>query len=262
MSAKAAYSSVFHHGSLDERYGRPFAVSLSIHIAVFLLAIFGSYLLPRREITIGTGPGGGTGGETATVGVVDDLSGGANMVKPSLSPAPPVLEEKPPDSKSKAVALPDTLDRRIKKPTPTSKSAKTKPETNVVPTPLKPGSGGSGGTSGGSGGGAGGGIGVSIGTGSGGLETNYYARTVEQRISEKWTHPPEGVRVDIQFRFYVDSYGRIQGIHIEKSSGNRELDFMAERAISSVRDLAPPPPELQGRLIKFSVHFVYPPDKQ
>jgi len=248
-------------GMIKIGYRRSFIVSMCIHIAAFLLAIFGSYLLPHKEILLGTGLGGGTGGNLTTVGVVDEFSGGAGMVKPSLVQKPPALEEKPAESKSKAVSLPDTLERKIKKVPKTQRKPKTETANNMVPTPAEAGSGGAGGASGGSGGGAGGGIGVSIGSGSGGIEGHGYAITVEKRISDSWVRPPEGIRVDIIYTFYIDMYGRIQGVQKEKSSGNPELDFMAERAILSAKDIPPPPPEFQGRLIRFNVHFVYPPEQ-
>ncbi|MBN2241263.1 MAG: TonB C-terminal domain-containing protein [Acidobacteria bacterium] len=251
-----------HTGLVKEKYSRTLIVSVAIHAAVFLFAIFGQHLFPRKVIQIGTGIGGGTGGNISTVGVVDELSGGAGMVKPFLVPKPPALEEKPPESKSKAIPLPDTVERRIKPQPQTAKSSKTGPATNIIPTPAEKGSGGSGGYSGGSGGGVGGGIGVSIGAGSGGLGDHYYARAVEKRISDNWVHPPEGIRVDIVFRFYIDDFGNIRGVQKVKSSGNSLLDSQAERAILSIKDLTPPPAEFRGRLIQFSAHFVYPPDQQ
>ena len=237
-------------GSVKEKYRRSFAVSIGIHVVVFLLAIFGHYLLPRRVIEIGTGAGGGKGGGISTVGVVDEFSGGAGMVKPFIVPKPPALEEKPVENKSKAIPLPDTLERKIKRPAPTNKSPKTKPATNMIPTPAEPGTGGAGGYSGGSGGGSGGGIGDHL-----------YARTVEKRISDNWTRPPEGNRVNVIFRFYIDDFGKIRGIQMEKSSGNPLMDRMAENAIRAIKDLPPPPTEFRGRLIQFSAHFIYPPEQ-
>ncbi len=249
-----------HASAIRERYDRPFLVSLSIHTAIFLFALFGGYLIPRKDIMLGTGLGGGTGGDITTVGVIDDLSGGAGMDKPSLVPQPPALKEAPPKAKTEAIPLPDTLDRRIKKVPKEARKTQENSVENRVPTPAEAGSGGSGGSSGGSGGGVGGGVGISIGSGSGGMEGHYYARMVERRISDAWTKPPEGIRVDIIYRFFIDAYGRIQGIERVKSSGNPELDYMAERAIRTAKEIPPPPAEFQGQFIRFNVHFVYPPE--
>ena len=250
------------NGSVKEKYSRSFILSISIHVAVFLFLVFGQHLLPRKVIQIGTGAGGGTGGDTSTVGVIDELSGGAGMVKPFIVPKPPALEEKPVESKSKAIPVPDTVERRIKKPPQTSKSSKAKPSTNMIPTPAEKGSGGAGGYSGGSGGGVGGGIGVSIGGGSGGLGDHWYARAVERRISENWDRPPEGIRVNVVYSFYIDDFGNIRGIQKEMSSGQPVMDDRAISALRAIKDLTPPPPEFRGRRIQFRAHFVYPPDQQ
>ena len=247
---------------IRERYGPSFLASLGIHGIVLLLFIFGGYLLPTTVVRIGSGAGGGTGGDIATVGVVDELSGGAGMVKPSIVPKPPALQEKPaPPKENKAIPLPQTVDPKKKKPeTRQSAKAKPAPETNVIPTAPEPGSGGTGGRSGVSGGGFGGGTGVSIGPGSGGFGDSWYARAVESRISSNWIYPPEGMRVEITYSFYILANGTIAGVKLEKSSGNPEIDRTAERAIKASNPLAPPPPEFRGRPIQFVAQFVYPPN--
>jgi TonB family protein len=258
-----------HRGTLlgipliRESYRPAFFASLAIHVAVLFLMIFGGYLLPSNPIRIGSGAGGGTGGDISTVGVVDELSGGAGMYKPSIVPRPPALKEKPePKEESKAIPLPNTLESKKKKPD-TARETKPAPDSNAIPTKAEPGSGGSGGQSGGSGGGFGGGNGVSIGPGSGGFGNSLYARNVERRISENWKKPPEGIRVEIVYSFYILSDGKITNVKQEKSSGNPNLDRDAERAILALADprspLNPPPPEYRGRPILFMAQFIYPP---
>ncbi len=251
---------------IQEKYGPSFFASLGIHALVVLLMIFGGYLLPSTAIQIGSGPGGGTGGDVTTVGVVDELSGGAGMVKPSLVPKPPALKEKPPEpDQSKAIPLPNTIEPKKKKPEMKQSARNAKPipvpDTNAIPTAPEPGSGGVGGSSGGSGGGFGGGNGVSIGPGSGGFGNSWYARAVENRISSNWIRPPEGVRVEIVYSFYINSNGSITGLKQEKSSGNPDIDRNAARAILASNPLAPPPPEFRGRPIFFVAQFIYPPSQ-
>jgi TonB family protein len=248
----------------DEKYGRSFLVSLALHGIVLALAIFGGYLLPSAAVQItGSGPGGGTGGEAYTVGVIEELSGGIGMFKPALTPKPPaLLDETPAKNESKAIPLPGTVEPKKKKYTEKEiKKSKLSPSSNVVPTTPEPGAGGTGGASGGSGGGSGGGIGVSIGSGSGGIGDSWYVRTVEARISSNWIRPPEGVRLEIVYTFYIRSDGTIDGVRQEKSSGNAELDLTAERAIRASNPLAPPPPEFRGRPLQFIAQFVYPPNQ-
>ncbi len=258
---------------VQERYGRSLLASIAIHGGAVLFLLFAPYLLPRPDpLVLGSGPGGGSGGEAFAVGLADELAGGTGMTKPSLIPQPPALpvetaapKEQPKDN---AVALPDTI--MPKKPRKTAdqgsentskKPVKNAASSNVIPTAPQPGAGGTGGMSGGSGGGRGGGIGVSIGSGTGGFGDSWYARAVESRISSNWTRPPEGVRIEVVFSFFIATDGSIYDIKKEKSSGNDALDLTAERAIRASNPLAPPPPELRGRPIQFIAQFVHPPNQ-
>jgi TonB family protein len=248
---------------IQERYGASFLASIGIHALIVLLVFFGGSLLPTAAIRIGSGPGGGTGGDISSVGVVDELSGGAGMYKPSIVPRPQALLEKPvPKNESKAIPLPRTIEPKKKPDTRESaKNAKPVPESNAIPTAPEPGSGGFGGRSGGSGGGFGGGIGLSIGSGAGGFGAHWYAQRVEKRISDNWMRPQEGLRVEIVYSFLILADGRITNIKQEKSSGNAFLDNQAERAIVSCNPLSPPPAEFRGRPIQFVAQFVYPPNQ-
>ncbi len=262
-SGDADRAAAFHNPQAEEKYGWTFIGSAFIHMLAVLAFIFGGYLLPSTVVTVGTGPGGGGGGDSYTVGMVDELSGGVGMVKPSIAPKPPALVEKKPEvNLSKAIRLPDANEskKRMLTEKELKQAAKADPESNIIPTEPEAGSGGSGGRSAGSGGGFGGGSGVSIGLGSGGIGNTYYARTVENRISEKWSKPPGNLRVEITYSFYIAPNGTINGIKLEKSSGNSQLDWMAERAIRAASNppLPPPPPEYRGRLIKFVAQFIYP----
>ncbi len=248
---------------VEERFGRAFLASALLHCIAALLVVFGARLFPEpRPIWIGTGPGGGTGGESYTVGVVDELAGGAGMTKPSLIPQPPALPEETrvkEQPKPAAVPIPDAAaakKSRKKAPTP----APAQPN-NVIPTKAEPGAGGSGGISGGAGGGRGGGMGVSIGSGTGGWGDSWYARTVESRIGSNWIKPVDlGTRIEIVYSFMVGPDGRIYNIRKVKTSGNEALDLTAERAIRASNPLTPPPPELRGRPLEFAAQFIYPPN--
>lgn len=266
MSNNARRGTLLNIPMIEERYGRAFLCSIGVHGIIILLILYGSYLLPRMVIQIG-GPGGGSGGEAYTVGVADELGGGIGMTKPSLVPKPPaLLEEITTPDKLKAIPLPQTLEPKKKKAESkkAKEAAKVNPKSNIIPTAPEPGAGGTGGVRGGSGGGIGGGSGVSIGSGSGGFGDSWYARTVENRISNNWIRPSKGVHVEIIYSFYIASDGSIHGIKKEKSSGNPDLDQMAEGAIKALLHdpLPPPPPEFGGRLIQFVAQFIYPPDKE
>jgi TonB family protein len=233
-----------------------------------LFFIVAPYILPNATpFLIGTGPGGGQGGESYAVGVADESGGGAGMIKPSLIPQPPALpaDKTIKEESSKAIPLPDTIAPKKTRPKSPPKEAisaakrpKAETDTNAIPTTPRPGAGGTGGLGGGTGGGRGGGNGVSIGAGSGGLGDSWYARVVEARVSSNWIRPGEGVRVEIIYSFYIGGDGSIYNIKKEKSSGNDALDMAAERAIRASNPLAAPPPELRGRPVQFVAQFIYP----
>jgi TonB family protein len=249
-----------------ERYGHPLLVSIAIHLLALVLVVFGGGLFSSTVIKIGSGPGGGTGGDVSSVGVVDELSGGAGMFKPSITPKPPALKEELPEiNKSKAISLPETIDTKKKKPElrQIPNRAKVAPDTNMIPTRDEAGSGGAGGSSGGVGGGIGGGSGISIGSGSGEFGNHWYPRMVENRISSSWIRPPDGKRIVVIYSFYIDTNGTINNIQKDQSSGDMMIDMAAERAIRAANTppLPPPPPEFRGRPIQFVAKFVYPPNQ-
>lgn len=253
---------------LEERYAGSFALSAVLHVVTVGFFLLVPYILPSRApIVLGTGEGGGTGGASYTVGVVDDLGGGAGMVKPALAPQPPALPADTPapeQPKPAEVALPDTVAPKKTPKAPEPKAAEEKrpaPQANVIPTAPQPGAGGQGGAAGGSGGGAGGGVGVKLGLGTGGFGDSYYARAVEARISSNWIRPVDpSLRIEILYSFVITSSGVITAIQKEKSSGNALLDMTAERAIRASTPLPKPPPEFGGRSVQFMAQFVHPPN--
>ncbi len=254
---------------LRERYGPAFLASVAIHITLAFAFMLAPYLLPKpKPILLGTGSGGGSGGETYTVGIADELAGGAGMVKPSPIPQPPALppETKKEEVKPEAVPLPQTVEpskstpkaeEKVSHPAPKQKS--TPPPANVIPTAPQPGAGGTGGMRSGAGGGLGSGVGVSVGPGSGGLGDFWYAREVERRIGSNWIRPQVQGRIEIVYSFFIANDGRIQDVKKEKSSGNDLLDLTGERAIRASNPLPPLPLQLRGRPVQFLVQFIYPP---
>lgn len=247
---------------VEERHGVSLLVSCLIHMLALVMAVYGARLLPQTR-PISGGPGGGPSGDSYTVGVAEDLGGGAGMEKPSLIPQPPAL---PPEMQAKqepareAIQLPDTIEPKKppKKPStkPAAKEAAPRATSNVIPTDPRPGAGGSGGTGQGSGGSGG----VSIGSGMGGWGDSWYARAVESRIGSNWIRPVDvGTRIEIVYSFSVAADGSIYNIRKVKSCGNEALDLTAERAIRASNPLAQPPPEMRARPLEFLAQFVYPP---
>ena len=242
-----------------ETYGRSCLASVAIHVAAVLVALFGARWLPQGTIQLGGGPGGGIGADVSTVGVVDTLSGGAGMVKPSMVPRPPALLKEAPAKPEKAIPLPGTTETPKRKPPVATPAPPPEAIRNIIPTAPEPGSGGAAAAGAGSGGGSGGGRGVSLGGGSGGFGDSYYALGVEKRISDNWMRPPEGLRVRIVYSFYIAANGAIYNVKLETSSGNSQMDLTALRAINASNPLSPPPLEYRGKAIQFVAEFIYPP---
>lgn len=262
---------------VDEgEYRRPAIFSLLGHVMLFVFFLFGIRLLPEPPpIKIGTGPGGGQGGEFVTVGLSAEIGGGAGMYKPSVEPKPEVappppepVKEKQPDppppaknvfleKKSQAKKQPEASHEREPKP-----QVKPSEKKGLIPREPDPGKGGPSSGSGGSGGGFGSGRGVSIGSGTGGEEgiDSWYIRQVEQRVGQNWLQTSLGKlkKVEAVAAFVVRSNGQIENIELQKRSGISSVDRAVMRAIQASNPLPPLPYEFRGRSVRFQAVFEYP----
>jgi hypothetical protein len=264
MNRDAVRNTLLEIPLIEERYGRFFFASIAFHGFLVFLILFGGYLLPSRNLSIGgSGPGGGIDRGVTPVGLADRLpefSGGTGMIKPSLIPQPPALPKKPPAETTKAIPHPGPIIKTHKNLEPKGAAGLDKNlKTNIIPTAPQPGNGGIAQSSSGSGGGSGGGIGVSIGPGSGGLGDGLYAQSVANRISKNWPKPAEGMRVEMIYSFYIAGNGTLYDIKKEKSSGNTAMDSTAEGALFASYNPDPlPPPKPEFMRIRFVARFIYP----
>ncbi len=256
------------------------AMSIGLHVVVFAVLVLNPLIhFGSTVIQIGSGPGGGRGGEQLiAVGLADD-GGGSGMFKPSLTPQPPVLKDNPPPDSVRypskipkqerelnlfGVDIPE-LSKQNKKDIGKFKASKPTPQVppNYIPVPSGPGAGGAGRTGGGSGGGVGGGQGVSLGPGSGGFGDSWYARAVERRISENWLRslfsPSASGKFQAIVSFLINPSGSITDVKIEKSSGDSTVDLSATRAVTASNPLPPVPPEFRNQTLKIMAYFEYPP---
>ena len=276
---------------IEEKNGRAALISLVVHGVVLFLMIFGIRLFPQAVVQIGSGQGGSfNDADIATVGLVDQFSGGAGTTKPSFVPQPPVLipettPVKTPKIDESAIPIPEKVvsskpeiktepKPELKPEIKTEPKSEIKPESAVKKSAVKPkeqpplgnivpvekAQPGSGGVASNSSGDRIGGSGISIGTGSGGIGDSWYAQVVEGRISSGWLRPPADMRVEMIYSFYINTNGIIYDIKQEKSSGNSHIDLTAVRAINSANPLNKPPLEFQGKAIQFVARFVHPPD--
>ena len=246
----------------EEGYRVSFIASVVSHASLFLVFVFAVDLLPAgNPIVIGTGPGGGQGGDFVSVGLSDEFNGGTGMYKPSIVPrpeaAPPEPVEEPPPVSEEVFEQKGTPQR-----TPPPSPAQT-PSPGAIPQPPEPGSGGASGANPGSGGGFGGGQGVSIGAGTGqGAMDSWYVRQVEQRVGQNWLKTSLGQlerSVQTVISFEIQSNGNIENVEIQQRSGIRSVDLAAERAVRASGPLPPLPFEFRQQTVKFVAHFEYPP---
>ena len=83
---------VIHSHIHDAGYRWPVVASLIGHTLLLLFFLFAVKIFPAGEpLLIGSGLGGGQGEDSVTVGLSPELSGGAGMYKPSVTPQPAAL---------------------------------------------------------------------------------------------------------------------------------------------------------------------------
>lgn len=259
----------------EEGYKGPLVLSLIGHLLLFLFFLFAVELGPQGEpLVVGSGAGGGQGDDFVTVGLSAELSGGAGMVKPSLTPSPAAVLP-PPQQREPKAAAPEKEEVFVQKASPKetqrqpstsqqkANNSSAAPPPGPIPREPEPGSGGPGGQSLGAGGGFGGGQGVTLGPGSGqGAMDSWYVRQVEQRIGQNWLKTSLGplehpVQTVISFEIQPD--GSIENVRIEQRSGIGTVDLAAERAVEASNPLSPLPYEFRHQKMKFVAYFEYPP---
>ena len=251
----------------EEGYKGSLLASVLGHGLLFLIFLFAVEWVPARSpVVIGTGPGGGQKGDFVTVGLSDEMSGGAGMYKPSVTPRP---EAVPPPARQESDAGNEEAKEKvlIQKAATKEISEGPDPESSAgagaIPRPPDPGSGGLGGQNRGTGGGLGGGQGVTIGPGTGeGAMDSWYVRQVEQRVGQNWLKTSLGQlqrTVQTVISFEIQPSGKIDNIQIERKSGIRSIDLAAERAVQASSPLPPVPYEFRRRKMKFVAYFEYPP---
>jgi TonB family protein len=258
----------------EGEYRRPVFISIAGHLVLFLFFLFGVQLLPAPPpVVIGTGPGGGQGGDFVSVGLSAEIGGGAGMYKESVKPQAEVAPPPPPKPAQPEPAAPEKnvfLEKKSQAKKQPEASHERAPEKKVKPTEKKgliprepdPGKGGPSSGSGGTGGGFGSGRGVSIGSGTGeeGGIDSWYVRQVEQRIGRNWLETSLGKlkRVEATATFVVRANGQIENIQLEQRSGVSSVDRAVLRAIQASNPLPPLPYEFRGRSVRFQAVFEYP----
>ena len=254
--------------------------AVGLHLALPLLVLVTSLLVPVHVIELLGGGQGSGGGAQMVTAVLTETVGGEGavypMLKPNPTPAPPPVRK--PDPAPEPVSPdepvfveektrpPDTdnppVNANVRRPERTQQRDQ---EPGQIPTKPKPGKPGPvGGVPGTGQGGAAGGGGVEIGPGGGtGEVDSFYVRLVRQRVSRNWLRTSMGKvegHVESIVLFDVDGNGRIRNVNFEKRSGVAAVDRAAERAVLASNPLPQPPPRFRGRLLRFRALFVFPPN--
>jgi protein TonB len=86
----------------------------------------------------------------------------------------------------------------------------------------------------------------------------YYIRQVQQKIQERWTgRAIPGQQPAVVFEIRRD--GRLNGVNIDKSSGNAYYDQVALRAINDASPFPPLPDDFKKSVLRIGLQFVFDP---
>jgi outer membrane biosynthesis protein TonB len=257
----------------DQNFKRALVVSISFHLALFLLILLSPYFPKSQKkgmihyvnvISFPGGGGGSPGGGTRTEEKLADTTVPQRETLRDLTTAQKLQQESP-----TALRFPVDNPKR-EKSQPSEKKA-------VIHKTQKPPEGGAPNTPGGgdSKTGSGGGTGVRIGIGSGpgggfgselssqiGLSNfpfTYYLQTIHGKISGNWytSQVSPGVTGDFRTVVYFKIFrnGEISPLEIRESSRIRSLDLSARRAIQSSAPFPPLPRDYEGDFL--GIHLIF-----
>lgn len=251
----------------QEKLGKPAAVSLACHSALFLIVVLWGLIQPPP---FQFGDPDGDAGSAMKVNVTDGIPIPRRPTREQVPVANPVehevpaarepekpAEPEPEPPKPEAVPVPEEVVEVKPEPTPREKLQKSAPETkdNQVKSstgaradsPLfsSPESGV-------------GGVGMR-GRNPFGQGHAWYAADLQRKLSANWRKTLGQVsgRSDqpVVVRFTINADGRISDIRVFESSGNRSLDYSAHRAVQYTNPFRRLPPGLRRSSIVVEMSF-------
>jgi len=249
-----------------ESWGRNLAWSAGLHVGITAAILLYTVIAPTHH---GEGWGAGGGGDAMGVTLVSTVPLPASQTQTQnvlaneskgLAQSQPKPEVKEPE----AIPIPDKTTKKKPKPEPSASKRKPEPQpveeaSNVVPF-------GQGGPVSGpygtfSAGGAKGGFGFTGGGGDFGTRFAWYARVVQQKVSENWLKYEVDPRISESQRVYlvfdIGRDGRPTNVQVEQSSGVPSLDQSATRAIQRIDTFGPLPSDYSGNKVSVEFWFDY-----
>ncbi len=256
----------------DLNFKRALVVSISFHLALFLLILLSPYFPKSQKkgmihyVNVISFPGGGGGGGSRTEEKLTETAVPQRETLRDLTTPQKLQQESPstlrhPVEKPKREIIPPSEKKAVIQKTqksPESSSSKTSEGLDS-----KTGSGaGTGVRIGiGSGPGGGGGFGSELSSqiGLSNFPYTYYLQTIHSKISGNWytSQISPGVTGDFRTTVYFKIFrnGEISTLEIREQSGIRSLDLSARRAIQSSAPFPPLPSDYEEDFL--GIHLIF-----
>ncbi|MBI4682765.1 MAG: energy transducer TonB [Nitrospirae bacterium] len=88
-----------------------------------------------------------------------------------------------------------------------------------------------------------------------------YMRMLKERIEDIWKYPAEaarqGISGDLYMKFSIKKDGRIADIELLRTSGHKELDEAAMKAVKNAEPFWPLPEDWDKDILEIKGHFIY-----
>jgi len=92
-----------------------------------------------------------------------------------------------------------------------------------------------------------------------------YLRMLKEKIESIWRYPPEaarrGISGDLYIRFSIKRDGRLKGVELLRTSGHKDLDEAAMKALRDAEPYWPLPQDWGKDEIEITGHFIYLPGR-
>lgn len=248
-----------------DRWGRPLAWSLGLHLGItVLLLVYSAVFYGTSGEAWGAGGGGEAIGATlvSTVPIAANPSQSQNVLaneSKGLTKSQPKIEQPEPDAIE--IQGKNAKIKPKKQQTVTKKEPQPEPEEESNQVAFGEGGPVSGPYGTFSAAGAKGGFGFTGGGGDFGTRFAYYVQGVQRTVSQNWLKYEVDPRITSAQRVYITfdiaRDGHPMNVQVEQSSGVPSLDVSAARAIQRIDTFGPLPAEYSGSKVTVEFWFDY-----